>query len=39
MNNTQKVALLLVAMGMIGLGSHIEYAGWVLFFGLVGLLE
>lgn len=29
------LAVLLIGMGMFGLYSHIEYAGWVLFFGLV----
>lgn len=28
----------MIAMGMTGLHLHIEYSGWVLFFGLLGLL-
>lgn len=31
------IAFLLIAMGMFGLYSHIEYSGWVLFFGLMAI--
>jgi hypothetical protein len=29
------LACLLIPSGMIGLYAHIEYSGWVLFFGLM----
>ena len=28
----------LVALGMLGLYHHVEYSGWVLFIGLLGVV-
>lgn len=32
------MGLALVAMGLVGLGCHVDYSGWVLLVGLLVLL-
>jgi uncharacterized protein (UPF0333 family) len=31
------VPIVVIAMGMVGLYYKVDYSGWVLFFGLIGL--
>lgn len=38
--SAQKViGVIMVIAGLIGLGCHIEYSGWVLFFGILAAID
>lgn len=34
----REVYLAVIAMGLVGLSCNVEYSGWVLFIGILGVL-
>lgn len=34
----REIFLTVIAMGLVGLACHVEYSGWVLFIGILGVL-